>query len=268
MINGSKGAAIHAMDRAVMYGDGVFRTMRMRHGQVKCWPQQYRKLSSDCQALDILCPTQNILEQELRQLALDDPDCVIKIVVSRGEGGRGYSVPKLASPNRVLLSTPAPQYPIEFWNEGIKLHLCEIRLSHQPRLAGIKHLNRLENVLARMEWDDATIPEGLLLDADAWVIEGTMSNIFMRVGQTLSTPDLSACGVAGLQRDRILRHAPALGLKPEITHHTLPALLQADEVFVCNSVIGVWAVQQIGTTPISTGPLATQMQRILETAID
>jgi len=268
MINGEQGGAIHAMDRAVMYGDGVFRTMRMRQGQVKCWPQQYRKLNSDCQALDILCPAQNILEQELRQLALAEPDCVVKIIVSRGEGGRGYMVPTSVSPNRVLLSSPAPQYPIQYWHEGVKLHLCEIRMSHQPRLAGIKHLNRLENVLARMEWDDTSIPEGLLLDADDWVVEGTMSNIFMRVGQKLRTPDLSACGVAGLQRERILKLASVLGLTPEIANFTLPTLLQAEEIFVCNSVIGVWPVRQIGATPIAPGPVANQMQRILESEVD
>lgn len=268
MINGEQGGVIHVMDRAVMYGDGVFRTMRMRQGQVKCWPQQYRKLHADCQALDILCPAQTILEKELQQLALDEPDCVVKIIVSRGEGGRGYSVPTSVSPNRVVLSSPAPQYPIRFWREGVKLHVCEIRMSHQPRLAGIKHLNRLENVLARMEWDDASIPEGLLLDADGWVIEGTMSNIFMRVGQKLITPDLSTCGVAGLQRDRILKHAPTLGLTPEISYVTLPTLLQAEEIFVCNSVIGVWPVRQIGAAPIATGPIAAQMQCILESEID
>jgi 4-amino-4-deoxychorismate lyase len=268
MINGEQGGVIHAMDRAVMYGDGVFRTMRMRQGQVKCWPQQYRKLNADCQALDILCPAQHILEQELSHLALEEPDCVVKIIVSRGEGGRGYSVPASVSPNRVVLSSPAPQYPIRFWHEGVKLHVCEIRMSHQPRLAGIKHLNRLENVLARMEWDDAGIPEGLLLDADGWVVEGTMSNIFIRVGRKLITPDLSTCGVAGLQRDRILKHAPSLGLTPEISRFTLPTLLQAEEIFVCNSVIGVWPVRQIGATSIAPGPIATQMQRILESEID
>ncbi len=268
MINGAQGGAIPVMDRAVMYGDGVFRTMRMCHGQVLCWQQQYRKLSADCQALDILCPTQKILEQELRLLAFDEPNCVVKIVVSRGEGGRGYTMPKLVSPNRVVLSSPTPQYPAQFWQEGIKLHLCEIRIAHQPRLAGIKHLNRLENVLARMEWDDETIPEGLLLDADGWAIEGTMSNIFMRVGEKLITPDLSACGVAGLQRDRILKHAPSLGLTPEITHITLPSLLRADEVFVCNSVIGLWPVRQIATTSIPLGPIATQLQHRLESTVD
>lgn len=268
MVNGTWDSSIPVMDRAVMYGDGVFRTMRMRQGQVKCWPLQYRKLHTDCQALDILCPAQPVLEQDLQQLARDEPDCVVKIIVSRGEGGRGYSVPAAVLPNRVLLTAPEPQYPMEFWQAGVKLHLCEIRLSHQPRLAGIKHLNRLENVLARMEWDDASIADGLLLDAEGWVIEGTMANIFMRMGQRLVTPELSACGVAGLQRERILKHAPELGLTLEIARFSLPHLLQAEEIFLCNSLIGVWPVCQIGTSTFTPGPTAKQMQHILEHAID
>jgi len=268
MINGEQGGVIHAMDRGVMYGDGVFRTMRIRRGQVKCWQQQYRKLADDCHALDILCPSLHTLEQELQQLARDEPDCVLKIIVTRGEGGRGYKAPPMPSPNRVLLTAPVPEYPIEFWHEGVKLHLCEIRVSHQPRLAGIKHLNRLENVLARMEWDDGMIADGLLLDANGWVVEGTMSNIFMRSGQRLLTPDLSQCGVAGLQRERILKHAPCLGLTPEITQINLPTLLNADEIFVCNSVIGVWPVRQIGLNAIPLGSVSQKMQGILERDLD
>lgn len=268
MINGEQGSTIHVMDRAVMYGDGVFRTMRMEQGEIKCWPQQYQKLNSDCQALEILCPARSTLEQELQSFAKDEPNSVLKIIVSRGEGGRGYGVPTSASPNRVILSSPLPEYPVHFWQHGINLHLCDIRLSHQPRLAGIKHLNRLENVLARMEWTDSNITEGLLLDGEGWVVEGTMSNIFMRMGQRLLTPDLSTCGVNGLQRDRILKFAPTLGLSTDITRFDLPSLLQAEEIFVSNSLIGLWPVRRIGTTPIPLGPIAMKMQRILENEID
>ncbi len=268
LINGACASTIPVMDRAVMYGDGVFRTMRMRLGQVKCWPQQYQKLRADCEALDIVCPTQPALEQDLQQLARDEPDCVVKIMVSRGEGGRGYAVPLAVSPTRMLLTAPEPQYPLEFWQAGVKLHLCELRLSHQPRLAGIKHLNRLENVLARREWDDASIAEGLLLDAAGWVVEGTMSNLFMRVGQKLVTPDLSDCGVAGLQRDRVIKHAPTLGLTAEISRFTLAMLLQAEEIFVCNSVIGVWPVRQVGAFNIPPSKIAADLHHLLESEID
>ncbi len=264
IINGQQGNSIQVMDRSFMYGDGVFRTMRMRDGRINAWLGHYRKLDADCQALDILCPARATLEQEVAQIAYDTPDCVVKIVVSRGEGGRGYGVSDSVSPNRVVLTSPIPAYPEHFWHSGVKLHVCEMRMSHQPRLAGIKHLNRLENVLARMEWSDPDIAEGLLLDAEGWVMEGTMANIFMRQGNTLFTPDLSDCGVAGLQRERILKFATQCALTPEVSHISLPVLLQADEVFLCNSVIGVWPVRQIGAQVIPLGPTSVQMQHFLE----
>lgn len=264
IINGQQGDSIHVMDRSFMYGDGVFRTMRMREGHINAWHAQYQKLASDCQALDILCPARSTLEQEIKLLAQDTSDCVVKIVVSRGEGGRGYGVTDSVSPNRVVLTAPYPAYPTQFWHEGVRLHVCEMRMCHQPRLAGIKHLNRLENVLARMEWNDPEIADGVMSDVDGWVIEGTMANLFMRHGKTLATPDLSACGVAGLQRDRILALAPQCGLTAEIGQYTLQTLLTADEVFLCNSVIGVWPVRQIGAKTIALGATATQMQKLLE----
>lgn len=264
IINGQQGDSIHVMDRSFMYGDGVFRTMRMQNGRVNAWYGQYRKLEADCQALDILCPSRSTLEQEINQLASDTPDCTVKIVVSRGEGGRGYGVPDSVSPNRVVLSAPLPVYPSHFWHSGVRLHVCEMRMCHQPRLAGIKHLNRLENVLARMEWTDPTTPEGLMLDVEGWVVEGTMANIFMRQGDTLLTPDLSACGVAGLQRERILAFAPQYDLVPEVSNISLKALLEAEEVFLCNSVIGVWPVNQIGAHAMPLGATSALMQGLLE----
>lgn len=263
IINGEQSDSIHVMDRGMMYGDGVFRTMRMQQRKIQWWPLQYRKLRGDCDALEILCPPQAVLEAEIAQLAEQESDCVVKIIISRGEGGRGYRVPDSVSPNRVILTAPLPNYPNAFWTDGVALHLCEMRLCHQPRLAGIKHLNRLENVLARMEWEDAAIPEGLMLDVDAWVIAGTMSNIFIRRDVRLLTPDLSACGVAGLQRERILGYGAQLGLKAEVTQIGLSDLLSADEVFVCNSVVGVWPVNQVGSHQIRRGTSAAQLQRLL-----
>ena len=252
----------------MMYGDGVFRTMRMHDGKILSWPLQYAKLRADCEALDILCPARSVLEDELAQLRDQEANCVVKIIVSRGEGGRGYRVPDSVSPNRVMLTASLPVYPAHFWHEGVTLHVCEMRLSHQPRLAGIKHLNRLENVLARMEWEDAAIPEGLMLDVDGWVISGTMSNVFARRGATLVTPELTACGVAGLQRERVLGYAVNLNLEPVVTRIALNDLLAADEIFICNSVIGLWPVKAIDRHKIQLGPVASQMQQLLAQEVD
>jgi 4-amino-4-deoxychorismate lyase len=267
IVNGSVADTIPVMDRGLMYGDGVFRTMRVEHGEVELWQRQYDKLAADCGALDILCPARGVLEREVRSAIQREPNCVLKIIVSRGEGGRGYGVPSSVNPSRVIVTAPLPEYPARYREEGVQLHVCDIRLCHQPRLAGIKHLNRLENVLARMEWVDPDVPEGLLLDPDGNVIEGTMSNLFMRKGNRLLTPDLSQCGVAGLQRDRIMELAPALGLRVAVEEISLRALLDADEVLVCNSVIGVWPVRAIGPRTWAPGELVPAVRRGLEAAL-
>lgn len=268
LVNGAFSDTIPVMDRGLMYGDGVFRTLRVRGGQPELWARQYAKLKADCNSLDILCPTPSVLEQEMHEVLQNEPDCILKIVVSRGEGGRGYGVPSSVHPSRVMVTSPLPEYPAAYAQEGVRLHVCEIRMCHQPRLAGIKHLNRLENVLARMEWSTGNTPEGLMLDADGNVIEGTMSNLFMRKGNFLITPDLSQCGVAGLQRDRIMEAAPGLGLSVEVKKFPLRELLEADEVLVCNSVIGIWPVREIGPRHWMPGELVPALRRILETKLD
>ena len=127
----------------------------------------------------------------------------------------------------------------------MNLHVCETRLALQPKLAGMKHLNRLENVLARMEWNDQNIADGILLDMNDNVIECTAANIFARFGDTLITPSLAQCGVAGITRQRIIELAHTLSLKTSVETFNLEKLFSADEVIICNSVYGAWQVRSI-----------------------
>jgi len=143
------------------------------------------------------------------------------------------------------------------------LHLCELRLASQPKYAGIKHLNRLENVMARMEWSDASIADGLLLDARGNAIECTMSNLFARFGSSLCTPDLSLCGVAGITRQRILDMAPDFGLRPEVCEISLTKLMQADELLICNSLYGVWQVRTFNNRKWQKLDLADNIRKAL-----
>lgn len=263
LINGSSESQISPWDRGLAYGDGVFRTLVVSRGRPKCWQSQYRKLADDCSALAIACPDSEVLLAEIRHLCSDDETVCVKIVVTRGAGLRGYAVTAQADPNRILLKSPMPDFPAQNNAAGVRLHLCELRLSLQPRLAGVKHLNRLENVLARMEWNAPQIADGLLLDAEGRVIECTMSNIFMRCGNTLRTPDLSRCGVAGVTRQRILDTAQQLGYRAEIADIPLPELLQADEVIICNSLFGAWQVRTLQETAWPAGSLASQLCKYL-----
>jgi 4-amino-4-deoxychorismate lyase len=263
LINGKSEGCLTPFDRGFAYGDGVFRTLCVKDGTAVGWSRHYLKLRDDCNAIGIVCPSEDILLSDIALLFEDSGDGVIKIIVTRGESVRGYAVPALAQPNRAILRSDLPSYPEKNFTEGVRLHLCRLRLAAQPLLAGIKHLNRLENVLARMEWRDPAITDGLLLDQSGDVIECTMSNIFMRHGNRLSTPDLRRCGVSGLTRERILEIAPGLGFECIIATFNLDALLGADEVVICNSLIGVWQVRQLDEHRWQAGMLAKQLQNLL-----
>lgn len=245
LINGKPGTGLTPFDRGFAYGDGVFRTLPVIHGAPQCWEQHYRKLSEDCNALKIVCPSAELLHEDIALLTESDASSAIKIIITRGESARGYAVPALAQPTRVVIRSDLPDYPQHFFSEGVNLHLCHMRLSQQPRLAGVKHLNRLENVLARMEWVDPHLADGVLLDQHGHVIECTMSNLFIREGVTLITPDLSQCGVAGVTRQRIIDCSASLGYDLKVAHIPLERLLMADEVVICNSLYGVWQVRQL-----------------------
>lgn len=260
MINGKRDACLTPMDRGLAYGDGVFRTFPISRGVPQCWDRHYARLSDDCNALRIVCPPASVLLREIAHLCQDDDSAVIKIIITRGDSGRGYAPPALAQPARMVIKSPMPEYPEQNFSEGVHLHLCETRLALQPCLAGIKHLNRLENVLARMEWVDANIADGLLLDTEGQVIECTMSNLFMRRGNAVVTPDLSRCGVAGVTRQRVMEILAARGYQTEIARFDLQALRQADEVVICNSLFGVWQVLGVAGHAWSPGSLAAMLR--------
>lgn len=272
LVNGSFNQAISPFDRGFAYGDGVFRTIKMVGGLPQHWPQHYQKLVADCAAINIVCPSAELLMSDLSQLFLADSETeyhptVAKIIITRGEGNRGYTPPAITAPMRVVLKSDMPDYPESRFSEGVTLTVCETRLAAQPKLAGIKHLNRLENVLARMEWHNPDIAEGVMLDMHDNVIECTAANIFARFGDALITPDLQQCGVAGITRQRIIELAPTLSLKPAVETFNLEKLYQADEVVICNSLYGAWQVKAVQATDtqqsIKTGDLSANIRAAL-----
>lgn len=240
LVNGVLSNLISIRDRGMLYGDGVFRTLCVINGRAEHWPLHYQKLQHDCKALGINCPDFACLSAELSCLLDDHTSAVCKIIVTRGLATRGYAPAPDAVPTHIWDIFPLPEYPKSWLNHGVSLRLCELRLSIQPRLAGIKHLNRLENVLAAAECND--VAEGLLLDANGWVIEGTRSNVFLVSAGRLITPDLSRCGVAGVQRDRVIAYARKIGMSVEVRDVALAELRAADELFLTNSVFGLWSV--------------------------
>ncbi len=245
LVNGAPGNTINAEDRGLAYGDGVFRTLRMRAGRPVCWERQYAKLQQDCVSLKIPCPPAPLLSSELQQLGDGQAEGIAKIIITRGVATRGYAPPPQPGTTRIVSITPYAAYPSDYARQGVRVHVCKIRLGHQPALAGIKHLNRLENVLAASEWQDPDIPEGILSDIAGNFICGTRSNLFMVRGETLYTPDLSRCGVAGVQRQRVMDWARQHDVACRVCDLRMEELVLADEIFLVNSVFGLWPVREL-----------------------
>jgi 4-amino-4-deoxychorismate lyase len=266
LVNGKPGNLISIRDRGLLYGDGVFRTLRATQGKAQHWLLHYQKLRYDCTALGIACPDVGLLSAELNDLLARHPNGVVKLIVTRGEGTRGYAPPDCAETTHLWDISPLPDYPADWAIHGIKARLCQLRLSQQPRLAGIKHLNRLENVLAAAEWNDAQLPdsgiaEGLLLDIDGNAIEGTRSNLFLVSQGELITPDLSRSGVAGVQRDRVITWSTQHNMPLQIRDVGLDEVLHADELFVVNSIIGLWPVRELEQRRWIGFPVAMQIRQ-------
>lgn len=267
LVNGEACDHVAVMDRGLHYGDGVFETLKIKAGSIQHWDEHFARLQRGCERLLIAPPNSALLHAEATQLinSNDDyKDAVLKLIVTRGTGQRGYK-PKLTSePTRIIALYQFPVYPEHYWRNGVKITLCKTRLACNRRLAGIKHLNRLEQILASSEWDDSEIVDGLMLDKDEHVIEGTLSNLFWVSGENLFTPDLTECGVEGIMRHRVLRFAEEMQIPITVGHYFIEDLLSADEIFITNSIHGIWPVRQIDQYSFGTGPVTKQLMEAIQ----
>jgi 4-amino-4-deoxychorismate lyase len=252
LINGVPADSVSAQDRGLAYGDGIYRTVELINGKPRLWKWQWQRLVADAERLLLPLPDEALLLDELAKVAQGMARAVGKITLTRGVGQRGYAMPQDSSPTRIVTASAWGGYPAERLQQGVTLRLCQVRLARQPLLAGIKHLNRLENVLARSEWNDPAIHEGLLLDSHGGLVEATMSNVFLLNRNRLLTPRLDQAGVSGALRAWVFEQAPALGLKVEEAELELGDLVAAEAVFLTNSLIGVWPVAKF------TGPFARE----------
>jgi len=263
LINGEQQSQIAVSDRGFQYGDGLFETIEVLNEQCVFFEQHYQRLNASCKKLRLPPPDLHLLSNEARQLSRDCQHGVLKIIITRGSGGRGYKQPENIQPTRILSLHPYPDYPESFQNEGINARFCQQRLGLNPSLAGMKHLNRLEQVLARAEWDSPDIQEGLMLDINNHVIEGTMSNVFFVKNKTLYTPSLNQSGVAGIMRNFIIQTALTQGIRVEQGKFSKQSVLDADELFVSNSVIGLWGIKKLEQKTFLKGQLTQQLQAAL-----
>jgi 4-amino-4-deoxychorismate lyase len=242
---------VDCRDRGLQYGDGIFETMRVRSGQVRLLDLHLDRLYLGCRKLRIEAPARPNLRRELVHLAGHRQDGILKLIITRGSGPRGYRPSGNERCRRIafLQSLPGGGSDDE---APVRLRVCTTALGTNPALAGLKTLNRLESVLARAEWSDARIWDGLMRDADGNVVSGSMSNLFLRRGATLTTPLLDRCGVAGVMRRWILQHAGDLGLRTAERRVRWSDLKSAEEVFMCNAVAGIRPVRSIAQAGGST----------------
>lgn len=246
LIDGRPGDSVPAGDRGLAYGDGVFRTLRVRDGEPLFWARHYARLRRDAESLGLTVPPVNLIRDDIAVLARDCAAGSIKIIITRGDGQRGYAPDPDAVSRRLVSLHSLPPLPAP---GTVHLRYCTITMADQPRLAGIKHLNRLENVLARAEWRDADTFEGLMCDADGHVIEGTRCNLFLVEEGQLVTPRLDRCGVAGITRDWVMEQCVIDGPGPAAEERVTRTRLQsAEAVFLTNSLLGIVPVDRLGDT--------------------
>jgi 4-amino-4-deoxychorismate lyase len=253
--------AIAVEDRGLHYGDGVFESALLTRGRVRFLDQHLRRLALGCERLGIVPPDPAVLRSDVQRLSGSAERAVLKIIVTRGIGPRGYRPSSRSKATRVVALYPAPQLPA---TSGLVLRWCETRVGRNVRLAGIKHLNRLEQVLAQAEWQDDTIAEGLMLDTGGELVSGTASNVFLVRSDALVTPDVRFCGVRGIMRGEVLRVAKELGIavsEEPLWPHDVEA---ASEVFITSSVRGVRSVAELGPLRWTASPVADRLRQTLD----
>ena len=243
LINGRRGTRIDSTDRGLQYGDGLFETMALRGGRVRLLTHHLDRLKAGCRRLRIKEPSARLLRREIEKIAVGQDHGVVKLIVTRGVGERGYRPSGDERPTRILSLHALPRASHDA--AAVRVRVCATRLGLNPQLAGLKTLNRLESVLARAEWADARIWEGLMRDTEQNIVCGTMTNLFLRRGSTLVTPVLDRCGVAGVMRRWVLESAAAIKLRAVERRVRWQDLAEAEELFLSNAVVGLRSIRVV-----------------------
>lgn len=254
-------------DRGFQYGDGVFDTIAIREGRARLPGLHIERLRIGCERLGMEMPATEVLLDMLDR-AIASAAChgsgVAKFVVTRGSGRRGYRYSSDSNPRILLGIFESPVHARDCWTHGVEIRICNVRLGLQPALAGIKSLNRLEQILARNEWQSESITEGVMLDTDSNIVCGTMSNLFLVSGDGLSTPAITTAGVSGVMRRHIIAQSVTDGMDVTVAPMPVRTLTECSEVFLSNSQIGIWPVRRCGTrTYPAPGPTTQRVMKLL-----
>ena len=244
LVNGQLQDLLAVSDRGLQYGDGIWETVLISSGHLILLEQHLQRLQKGCEALNLQGLDERVLRREISHFTKNIDNSILKIIITRGSGGRGYSYSGLNSPTRILSLHDIPQGIQQCRDNGICIQYCKTQLSHNPQLSGFKHLNCLEQVLARNELLDNN-KEGIVCDTNHNVIEGTMSNIFLINKHTVITPILEQCGIKGIMRAYIISLLDKKNIALIKKQVSLDDVQSADALFFSNSVIGLWPVKKL-----------------------
>ncbi|KEA52684.1 4-amino-4-deoxychorismate lyase [Mangrovibacter sp. MFB070] len=264
LINGEYQSHLPANDRSIQFGDGCFTTARIVAGEIRFLSHHIARLQQACQRLLIPFTQWQTLAAEMAEMARSQDLAVLKVIISRGSGGRGYSPAQCGSPVRILSVSGFPSFYAEWKNAGVTLGLSSVRMGINPQLAGIKHLNRLEQVLIRAELEQANQHETIVLDSDGMMVECCAANLFWREGEAVYTPLVDRSGVNGTMRQHIMAELTRQGRMVHQVRAAPDALLRADEAFICNALMPIIPVRQAITTRYTSRELFTFLAPLCE----
>lgn len=254
LVNGADVKVVSADDRGLLYGDGLFETCLAINGHVALWPRHMQRLAQGCARLQLQMPDPDLLAAEVAELATGYERVIVRIAVTRGRGPRGYAPQGAEQPTRIVHAFAQPAGSDVWSPVAMRLRWCTTRLAIQPALAGIKHLNRLEQVLARAEWQGADADEGLMRSMDGSVVCATAANLFIVSGGRIITPPLVDNGVAGVMRDQLMAMVPVDQQVLDVDD-----VMQADELFLTNAVRGVMSVATLDGRHWPRGPVTRRL---------
>lgn len=252
--------------RALHYGHGCFTTLVYRDGVVLLWEYHWQRLQLGCQRLKLVCPDIDQVQLEIQNCidAQAEPTGIIKVMLLAEAPATGYVFVEHLAVCLVLLPRQLPLQQIKQKREqGCELRICQQRLAVQPQLAGIKHLNRLEQVLAASEVLEMGCDDGLMLTESSHVIETTCANIFLRLAQQWVTPNLIQAGVAGVARALVIDWFSRNQQSVDVRSVSWGDIAQAEEILICNAVRGIWPVVRVQQQSFAIGELTRQLQNQL-----
>ncbi len=237
------------LDRGLLYGDGLFETMRVARGRIRFEALHRARLAEGCQRLAFVAAP-SVIWQSARQVAARHADSTLRLQVTRGVAlARGYA-PSGAERAMFTLAVYAAPKASEL-PRPLRVKSLHNRLGENPDLAGLKHCNRLEQVLARRALANTDAYEGLLASSSGLLISGTMSNVFLELDGELVTPAMDRCGVAGVLRAAVLREAHRAGV--ELHERELPfdAAKRATSLYLSNARLGLVPADELDGRPLA-----------------